>query len=51
MFNIKLSPKKVKLGSKEEILLGHTINEHGWSFSCEKLLGVNDFVKPTNAKQ
>jgi len=50
-YNIKLSPKKVRLGSDKEILLGHTISRHGWSFDREKLLGVNDFVRPTNAKQ
>ena len=50
-FNIKLSPKKVRLGSSEEILLGHTINENGWSFHRDKLMGVNDFVRPTTSKQ
>ena len=50
-YNIKLSPKKVRLGSNEEVLLGHTINENGWSFHRDKLLGVNDFVRPTNAKK
>ena len=51
MYNIKLSPKKVRLGSSEESLLGHTINENGWSFHRDKLLGVNNFVRPTNSKQ
>ena len=35
-FSIKLSPKKVRLGADEEVLLGHTINKNEWSFDRKK---------------
>ena len=50
-FNIKLQPKKCRLGLQEIEYVGHKINKDGMIFSREKLDGVMAFEKPIYVKQ
>ena len=46
-----LSPSKCRFGLREVEYVGHVINEHGKSFSQEKLTKVADFPRPKTQKQ
>ena len=45
--NIAINPSKCVLGVQEIQYTGHVLNEHGLSFSKEKLEKVSGFSKPT----
>ncbi len=46
LYNIALNPSKCKFGMQEVEFVGHTINQHGLSFSPEKLRAVAEFTRP-----
>ena len=49
-YNIKVHPDKCELGISEVEYVGHTINQHGLSFSREKIDKVLDFDTPILGK-
>lgn len=48
---IVVSPSKCQIGLTEIEVLGHLINEHGFTFSKEKLAGVHDIPLPRTGKE
>ena len=49
-FDITVNPKKCVFGLNEIECVGHTINEHGHSFTQERLDGILEIPRPTNQK-
>jgi transposase InsO family protein len=50
-YNVTANPKKCSFGMQEVEYVGHVINEHGLSFSKEKLQKVLDFPEPKTMKE
>ena len=46
MFNITLNPKKCRFGLDQIEYVGHVINEHGKTFTRDKLDSVVNFPEP-----
>ena len=46
-----MSPSKCRFGLREVEYVGHVINEHGKTFSREKLTKVAEFPRPKTQKQ
>ncbi len=45
-YNVALNPAKCKFGMQKVEFVGHTMTEHGLSFSPEKLRSVAEFERP-----
>jgi hypothetical protein len=50
-YGITCNPAKFRIGMSEVEYVGHLIDEHGLSFTPEKITKVLDFRLPTTAKQ
>ena len=48
--NIKLNPKKLKIGLTEIEYVGHVLSAEGVNMTGEKILKVLDFVRPQTVK-
>ena len=49
-YNIKLNPKKLKIGLSEIAYVGHVLSAEGVNMTGEKILKVLDFVRPQTVK-
>ena len=50
-YNIKLNPKKLKIGLTEIEYVGQVLSAEGVNMSGEKILKVLDFVRPQTVKK
>ena len=49
-YNVKLNPKKLKIGLIEIEYVGHGLSAEGVNMTGEKILKVQDFVRPQTVK-
>ena len=48
--NVKLNPKKLKIGLTEIEYVGHILSAEGVNMTGEKILKVQNFVRPQTVK-